>query len=109
MTQDQVAIVLAGVLGYAQQWMRGYRWYSDGVTLLISLALALVGALLIAPDAAQWRPLVWSTLSLFLSLLGGTSLGHMAAQLPTSVMLAPKSPFVLTPLLQSFFSPISCG
>ncbi len=91
MNQNEVALLLAAFLGYAQQWARGYRWYNDGVTLFVSLGLGGLGALWIAPaDVHDFKALSWTAAGIALQLLGGTKLGNMAAQVNSPVMLAPK-------------------
>jgi hypothetical protein len=90
MNETQVAVVLAAVFGYAQQWLRGFKQYNDGWTLFVSVALAVLGAFWIAPAAVEWKALTWSAAGIFLQIMGGTGIGHMAAQANTPVMLAPK-------------------
>ena len=91
MSEEGVVTLLALFAGYAQQWLRGFRWYSDFVTLLVSLAMGLFGAFWIGGEPlTEWRLFVWAGSQLALQILGGTALGHMAAQTKSQMMLAPK-------------------
>ena len=91
MSQAEITGLLAIVLGYAQQWLRAYRWYSDGLTLFVSIVLGMLGAFWIGgPALADWRTFVGAGVQIGLQILGGTAIGHMAAQVNTPVMLAPK-------------------
>ena len=87
MTQDQLAIVLAGVLGYAQQFLRGFKWYNDTETFAFALVLGIVGAFMVAPTTATWQMIAFSALSLTLTIMGGTA---VATGLSHVSPLAPK-------------------
>ena len=90
MTETQgIVAVVAGVLGYALQWLRGFKWFNDGVTLFVCLVGGLVAAWLggAAPPA---RDFWFAGLQNTLTIMGGTLLGHMAAQVKSPVMMAPK-------------------
>jgi hypothetical protein len=92
MTEAGVVSLLAFLLGYAQQWLRGFKWYSDGVTLLASFLLACFGiAWLGGAVMDDWRQFLWSAAQLMMQLLGGTTLATMVAHSPLPTVISPPT------------------
>lgn len=66
------------VSGAALQWLRQFRWFSDGLVLLTALAFACVGVALQGP-IEDWRVFLNTALSATPVVLGGTMAAHMAS------------------------------
>lgn len=90
MTQNEVVLLLAWFFGYLQQFLRAFKWYNDGVTLAISIALGTLGQFWIGGAAlADARSFTFGAVTIAMAILGGTSVATMAAQ-NTNGRLAPK-------------------
>jgi hypothetical protein len=74
---DNVAVLT--VVGFAMQYLRGYRWFTDGASLLFALIFALMMSWLEHEQQAP-RELIIRGFELVPPVLGGTFLAHLASQ-----------------------------
>ena len=87
MSQAEFAVL--ALVGYAVQWLRGFKWFRDSAMFLVALIAGAVTTLLDA-QTLQWRPAIMETINHALTVLGGTTVAVAAAHSDSPVMLAPK-------------------
>lgn len=84
MQESDVLAALAPVFGVALQWLRQYRWFNDGLTILVALIGGGIAAWLVLerldPKAFVFRSFVFAP-----AILGGTMLAQMASHQVTVV------------------------
>lgn len=84
--------------GYVLQWVRGFRQFGDGATLLTALCGGFIAALMVVdvsaieskPFIEAFRAFATPTLGNAMTILGGTFVGHVASHSKGPVKLAPK-------------------
>ena len=85
---DKADVLVLTAAGFFTQWLRQFKWFGDGLTLLVALGLS-VGMVWLNHNAQVYDARAWimSVLEHFPSVVGGVGLAHMASQ---KLSLVPK-------------------
>ena len=75
-------VPILAVAGFALQYVRGYKWGGDLVTLALACLFGWLATAINHRELVAWQDVVLQTFSHVPNVLGGTLLAHMAAHAP---------------------------